>query len=67
MKVGPVTRMGWHKHYAKIFDKTGRHTAEHLALWYLMLHLAFDHTDGEPSHATPKPRSIGGSLDLRPC
>ncbi len=42
MKAGPVTRIGWHRHYAKVFDKTGRHTAEHLAIWYLLLHLAFD-------------------------
>lgn len=50
MKAGPVTRIGWHKHYAKIFNKTGRHTAEHLAIWYQFLHLAFDPPTGEPSH-----------------
>lgn len=48
-------RIGWHKHYAKIFNTTGRHTAEHLTIWYLLLHLAFDPPSdgiftGEPSH-----------------
>jgi hypothetical protein len=35
-------RLGWHKHYAKRFNKTGSKQAEHLALWYLVLHIAFD-------------------------
>ncbi len=50
MKAGPMTRMGWQQHYAKIFNKTGRRTAEHLAIWYQFLHLAFDFPDGELSH-----------------
>lgn len=50
MKAGPVTRMGWHKHYAQVFNKTGRHTAAHLAIWYQFLHLAFDTPSGETSH-----------------
>lgn len=33
--------LGWHKHYAEVFNKTGRLQAEHLAIWYLFLHLAF--------------------------
>lgn len=32
---------GWHKHYVQVFNKTGRAQAEHLAIWYLLLHLAF--------------------------
>jgi len=32
---------GWHKHYAEVFNKTGRSDAAHLAMWYLLLHLAF--------------------------
>lgn len=32
-------RYGWHKYYVKVFNKTGRSQAEHLAVWYLFLHL----------------------------
>lgn len=35
------TRMGWHQHYADVFNKTGRETAAHLACWYLLLYEAF--------------------------
>lgn len=35
-------RLGWHQFYAKQFDKNGTEHAEHLACWYLFLHLAFD-------------------------
>jgi hypothetical protein len=42
MKSAPCDRLGWHKFYAKRFNKTGNHQAEHLANWYLILHLAFD-------------------------
>lgn len=31
---------GWHKHYAEVFNKTSRAQAEHLAIWYLLLHIA---------------------------
>lgn len=37
----PATRIGWHKHYADRFNKTGSQQAAHLADWYLLLHLAF--------------------------
>lgn len=37
----PVTRLGWHKYYAKRFDQTQDPVAAHLALWHLTLHLAF--------------------------
>jgi hypothetical protein len=33
-------RLGWHKFYATQFNKTGSSQAEHLAIWYLLLHLA---------------------------
>lgn len=39
MGASPVTRMGWHKHYASRYNKTLDPQAEHLALWYLILHL----------------------------
>jgi len=32
--------LGWHKHYAEVFNKTERPDAAHLAIWYLLLHLA---------------------------
>lgn len=52
MKQYPVTRQGWADHYAQIYNKTGRSTAEHLALWFLLLKEAF----GErPSIQKPKP------------
>ena len=38
---GPCTRLGWHKHYAKRFNKTGSQQAEQMACWYLLLYLEF--------------------------
>ena len=38
----PVTRIGWFKYYAKLYGKTGRKTAEHMACWYYLLHLELD-------------------------
>ncbi|MFM7009729.1 MAG: hypothetical protein ACKO0Z_10425 [Betaproteobacteria bacterium] len=32
-------RLGWHNYYVKVFNKTSRAQAEHLAVWYLFLHL----------------------------
>lgn len=29
---------GWSQHYQKVFNKTLRPQAEHLAIWYLLLH-----------------------------
>jgi hypothetical protein len=42
MKSKPVTRMGWHKHYAGRFNKTQHQDAAHLAIWYLLLHLGLE-------------------------
>jgi hypothetical protein len=39
----PVTRIGWHEHYVKRFNKTGSSGAEQMACWYLLLHLQLDH------------------------
>lgn len=36
----PVTRLGWHRHYAREFNRTGRPAAATLATWHLLLHLA---------------------------
>lgn len=38
----PATRLGWHEWYAEEFNRTGRETAAHLSMWYLLLHLALD-------------------------
>jgi hypothetical protein len=38
----PNDRLGWSNYYAKLYNKHGRDTSEHLAIWYLLLHLAFD-------------------------
>lgn len=35
-------RLGWQQFYADRFNKTGSAQAEQLALWYQILHLAFD-------------------------
>mgnify|MGYP003403601837 FL=1 len=48
MKKYPNSRMGWHKWYADLYNKTGRKSAEHLAMWFLLLHKAF----GERSTST---------------
>lgn len=46
-------RLGWHKHYAQLFNRTGRETAAHLAMWYLLLHLSHEeHVEGELAWAT---------------
>lgn len=33
--------LGWHKHYAQVHNKTQTFDSAHLAMWYLLLHLAF--------------------------
>lgn len=38
-------RIGWHQHFVDRFNATQSKQAEHLACWFLLLHLAFD----EPS------------------
>lgn len=50
----PADRLGWHKYYVKQFNKTGSDACSHLAMWYLMLHLAFDNNEPTP-HLTPVP------------
>lgn len=42
MKKSPMSRLGWHRHYAKRFDKTEREDSAHMALFYFVLYLAFD-------------------------
>jgi hypothetical protein len=38
-----MARLGWHHYYVARFNKFRTGQAEHMALWYLMLHLEFDH------------------------
>lgn len=38
----PNTRLGWHKYYVNRFNKSQHPDAEHLAMAYLLLHLAFE-------------------------
>ena len=47
----PATRWGWYQYYAKQFGLNGSVQAEHLACWYLILHLAFDAEDAPCSSA----------------
>lgn len=36
-------RLYWHQFYVTLFNKDqSNHQAEHMAVWYLLLHLAFD-------------------------
>lgn len=51
MKASPVTRMGWHKHYVDLFNKTNGKRGERLANWFLLLHLAFDEQSSEEPRA----------------
>lgn len=32
---------GWYKHYAEVHNKTQTFDSAHLAMWYLLVHLAF--------------------------
>lgn len=32
---------GWYKHYAEVHNKTQTFDSAHLAMWYLLAHLAF--------------------------
>lgn len=34
-------RAGWARYYSEVYNKTGRETAAHLAVWYLLLQEAF--------------------------
>jgi hypothetical protein len=34
--------MGWHRYYTRLFNRTMRETAAHMALWYYALMLADD-------------------------
>lgn len=38
----PISRMGWHRFYVNKFNKKPHPDTEQMALWYLLLHLAFD-------------------------
>ena len=40
LRKAPVSRLGWHHYYVTRFNKTGHAQAEHMALWYLFLHLS---------------------------
>jgi hypothetical protein len=40
----PVTRMGWASFYIKRYCRYQTLQAEHLAMWYLILHEAFEVT-----------------------
>lgn len=44
----PSSRLGWAEYYMKLFHHKRTAEVEHLALWYYMLHLAFD-LDEEPA------------------
>lgn len=47
MRARANDRLSWHRFYAARFDKTGSPRSEHLAVWYLLLHLALDQPEGE--------------------
>ena len=55
MKASPVTRMGWHEYYVDLFNKTDGKRGEHLANWFLLLHLAFDE---QTAVETTKPTKV---------
>lgn len=38
----PSTRLGWSEHFATSYNKNGSPHTAHMALWYFLLHLAFD-------------------------
>jgi hypothetical protein len=44
MKQAPITRLGWHRFYAGRFNRLQREDSAHMALFYFLLHLAFDAT-----------------------
>jgi hypothetical protein len=39
-KAQPVTRLDWHRFYAKRFDRTGIEHAATMAVWYFLLSIA---------------------------
>lgn len=41
----PNSRWGWHKYYVNRFNKNQHPDAEHLAMFYLMSHLAHEEED----------------------
>jgi hypothetical protein len=57
MKASPVTRMGWHEYYVDLFNKTDGKRGEHLANWFLLLHLAFDEQPVEVPKRTRKDKA----------
>lgn len=58
MKASPVTRVGWHEYYVDLFNKTDGKRGEHLANWFLLLHLAFDEQPVAELVKTPKSRRM---------
>jgi hypothetical protein len=58
MEASPTTRMGWHEYYVDLFNKTDGKRGEHLANWFLLLHLAFDAQPIVESVKTPKSRRM---------
>ena len=53
----PNSRMGWHEHYTRRYNKhKGGDQAAHLAMWYLLLHLAFDAPQVSPRKTKPHSR-----------
>ena len=49
----PASRIGWHNYYAKRFNKTKSPQAAQMALWYQLLHLAFDAPEPVPVKLDP--------------
>lgn len=40
MRRMPVSRAAWSEFYVKVFCRTGRNSAAHMACWYQLLDLA---------------------------
>ncbi len=36
----PCTRAGWIKYYQELYNRTGRESAAHMAVWYMILETA---------------------------
>jgi hypothetical protein len=65
MEASPTTRMGWHEYYVDLFNKTDGKRGEHLANWFLLLHLAFDEQPVEVPKQTRKEKAQ--SLWFKTC
>lgn len=42
-------RIGWHRHYVDRYNTNQSQYAEHMACWFLLLHLAFDEPEQAPT------------------